>query len=411
MTNQIKIAVVGVGRWGVHLLRNFLEHPQVIVAAVVDPNPECLAKIKRQYFSNNTTNNHVFFTTEWSEIKQIIDLDAVVIATPASTHYSLITDALNWGYHVLAEKPLTLDPTECHKLCQLAEKQQRQLMVDHTYLFHPAVERGQTVVQAGELGNLRYGYACRTHLGPVRQDVDALWDLAIHDIAIFNAWLGQQPVSVQASGRVWLQGGHGDTEDTGIRRYGDTGNTDEILSASPPLSLSASPRLPTPGATTGGTPATHWLLSASSETASSFTSSGLADLVWVTLTYANGFQAYIHLCWLNTDKQRRLVVVGSRGSLIFDEMSAISPLTLLHGELEVQGNSYIPINQSQQVLQIEKNEPLKRVCDRFVSCVHNNSPCPVSSGWVGTQLVNILAALTQSLNQGGKPVVLNTNQY
>lgn len=187
MTNQIKIAVVGVGRWGVHLLRNFLEYPQVMVTAVVDQNPECLAKIKHQYFSNNTTNNHVLFTTEWSEIKQIIDLDAVVIATPASTHYSLISDALDWGYHVLAEKPLTLDPTECHKLCQLAQKQQRQLMVDHTYLFHPAVERGQTFVQAGELGDLRYGYACRTHLGPVRQDVDALWDLAIHDIAIFNA--------------------------------------------------------------------------------------------------------------------------------------------------------------------------------------------------------------------------------
>jgi predicted dehydrogenase len=198
MTNQIKIAVVGVGRWGVNLLRNFLEHPQVIVAAVVDPNLECLAKIKRQFFSKNTTNHNVLLTTEWSEIKQIIDLDAVVIATPASTHYSLITDALNWGYHVLAEKPLTLDPTECYKLCQLAQKQQRQLMVDHTYLFHPAVERGQNVVHTGELGDLRYGYAYRTHLGPVRQDVDALWDLAIHDIAIFNAWLGQQPVSVQA---------------------------------------------------------------------------------------------------------------------------------------------------------------------------------------------------------------------
>ncbi|MFB2770316.1 Gfo/Idh/MocA family protein [Pelatocladus sp. BLCC-F211] len=365
MTNQIKIAVVGVGRWGVHLLRNFLEHPQVMVAAVVDPNPECLAKIKRQYFSNNTTNNHVLFTTEWLEIKQIIDLDAVVIATPASTHYSLIHDALDWGYHVLAEKPLTLDPTECHKLCQLAQKQQRQLMVDHTYLFHPAVERGQTFVQAGELGDLRYGYACRTHLGPVRQDVDALWDLAVHDIAIFNAWLGQQPVSVKASGRVWLHGGHG----------GQGGISP--LSPLSPLSLSKR----------------------------------LADLVWVTLTYANGFQAYIHLCWLNADKQRRLVVVGSRGSLIFDEMSAVSPLTLLHGELEVQGSNYIPINQSQQVLQIEKNEPLKRVCDRFVSCVHNNSPCPVSSGWVGTQLVNILAALTESLNQDGKPVVLNTNLY
>ncbi|PMB41333.1 oxidoreductase [Fischerella thermalis CCMEE 5205] len=376
MTNQIKIAVVGVGRWGVHLLRNFLENPQVAVAAVVDPNSERLATVQRQYFFSKTTEKSILLTTEWQKIKQITDLDAVVIATPASTHYSLITDALNWGYHVLAEKPLTLNLKECHELCQLAQKRQRQLMVDHTYLFHPAVERGQVVVQEGELGDLRYGYACRTHLGPVRQDVDALWDLAIHDIAIFNTWLGQQPVSVQASGRVWLQGGQG-----------EHGGHGRISPLSPPSSLSSpSPHLP-------------------------ITPSGLADLVWVTLTYPNGFQAYIHLCWLNPDKQRRLVVVGSRGSLIFDEMSAASPLTLLHGELEMQANHFIPVNQSQQVLQVEKNEPLKRVCDRFVDCIHNNTPCMVSSGWIGTQLVNILAALTESLNQNGKLVALSTNHY
>ncbi len=111
----------------------------------------------------------------------------------------LIKDALKQGYHVLAEKPLTLNPAECQELCQLAEQQHSILMVDHTYLFHPAVEQGQAVVQAGKLGDLRYGYATRTHLGPVRQDVDALWDLAIHDIAIFNNWLGQIPVKVQAT--------------------------------------------------------------------------------------------------------------------------------------------------------------------------------------------------------------------
>ncbi|MFQ4141864.1 Gfo/Idh/MocA family oxidoreductase [Chlorogloeopsis sp. ULAP02] len=366
MTNQIQIAVVGIGRWGVHLLRNFLEHPQVKVVAVVDPNPERLVTVKRQYNLDDT----VLLTTEWQVIKYVIGLEAVVIATPASTHYSLIIDALNWGYHVLAEKPLTLDPRECWQLCQLAEKQQRQLMVDHTYLFHPAVERGQAVVQGGELGDLRYGYACRTHLGPVRQDVDALWDLAIHDIAIFNSWLGQMPVSVQATGRVWLQ-----QEDTGTRGHGDARNSFDNLSAS------------------------------------SEVSPPLSDLIWATLTYSNGFQASIHLCWLNPDKQRRLAVVGSRGSLIFDEMASASPLTLLNGEFEVQENQFIPANQSQKVLQIETSEPLKRVCDRFINCVCNQTPCVVSSGWVATELVQILAALTESLNQDGKPVFLDKNCY
>lgn len=133
----------------------------------------------------------------------------------------------------------------------------------------------------------------------------------------------------------------------------------------------------------------------------------LADLVWLTLTYPDNFQAYIHLCWLNPDKQRRLGIVGSLGSLIFDEMSRSSPLTLVHGEFEQQGNQFIPVNQSQVMLELEPGEPLQRVCDRFVVSILNNTPPEVSSGWVGTQLVEILAALTVSLREGGKPVFLN----
>ena len=343
----MNIAVIGVGRWGVHLLRNFLAHPQVSVVAVVDPQAERLTAVKQQF----QLDENILLTTQCSDLQQIAGLTAVAIATPATTHYTLIKDALNLGYHVLAEKPLTLDPVECLELCQLAEKQHLILMVDHTYLFHPAVEKGQTVVKAGTLGTLRYGYAARTHLGPVRQDVDALWDLAIHDIAIFNNWLGQIPVKVQATGTVWLQGV-------------ENGEFNQSVS-------------------------------------------GLADLVWVTLTYPDGFQVYIHLCWGNPDKQRRLAVVGSRGCLIFDEMSPASPLTLLHGEFERQGNQFLPVNQKSEVLELNTGEPLQRVCDRFIVSMIKNTTPDISSGWVGTELVQILSGLTASLNQGGQPVVLN----
>jgi predicted dehydrogenase len=346
---QINIGVIGVGRWGVHWIRVVDEHPNAKLAAIVDPNPQRLETVKKQY----QLDDDVILTTDWQALQQIQKIDAVIIATPAVTHYSLIADALKWGFHVLAEKPLTLDPKECEELCELAQHQ--VLMVDHTYLFHPAVERGKVAITAGEIGDLRYGYATRTHLGPVRQDVDALWDLAIHDIAIFNTWLGKMPVKVQASGTVWLQGGQG-----------------EVAS---PLSPSS---LPSP----------------------------LHDLVWVTLTYPDGFQAYIHLCWLNNDKQRRLGVVGSRGSLIFDEMSVSSPLTLLKGEFEVYENQYIPINQSQQTLELEKTEPLKQVCSHFLNCIQTNTPSAISSGWVGTELVQILTALTRSLQQGGVPILV-----
>ncbi|MBN4006664.1 Gfo/Idh/MocA family oxidoreductase [Nostoc sp. LPT] len=367
MTNKINIAVIGVGRWGVHLLRNFLAHPQVNVVAVVDPHPERLAAIKQQF----NLDENVLLTTQWQYLKTVPGLTGVAIATPATTHYAFIKDALQQGYHVLAEKPLTLNPAECRELCNLAEQHHLILMVDHTYLFHPAVERGKIVVQAGKLGDLRYGYATRTHLGPVRQDVDALWDLAIHDIAIFNAWLDQIPVKVQATGTVWLQGA------------GEQGEMREPITIYSPSS------------------------SSSSSSSSSPSSQGLADLVWLTLTYPDGFQAYIHLCWLNPDKQRRLGIVGSLGSLIFDEMSLSSPLTLLNGEFEQQGNQFIPVNQRQIVLELETGEPLQRVCSCFVVSILNNTPSKVSSGWVGTELVEILAALTVSLQQDGKPIFLD----
>ena len=355
MTNQIKTAVVGVGRWGVHWLRNILEHPQAQLVAVVDPNPERLGMVKQQYY----LDENILLITQWQQIKEVKGLQAVIIATPATTHYELITDALRWGYHVLAEKPLTLDPRECQELCQLAQLSQRLLIVDHTYLFHPAVESGKTVVSSGKLGDLRYGYATRTHLGPVRQDVDALWDLAIHDIAIFNHCLGDLPVQVQATGSVWLQ----------------------TANISSPFPVQSSPL----------------------ETQNR----GLADLVWLKLTYPNNFNAYIHLCWLNPDKQRRLVIVGSRGSLIFDEMSQDAPLSFLGGEFEIQGDQFIPVHQAREVLQIEPTEPLQRVCNHFFSCIRQNTPVTVSSGWVGMQLVKILAALTTSLHQGGKPTFLD----
>jgi predicted dehydrogenase len=322
------IAIIGVGRWGINLLRNFLQHPQCTVKAIADPRQERL-QYCLEHFDLNP--NQINLVTDWSQIRQQPHLDAVVIATPASTHYPLIKDALDLGYHVLAEKPLTLEPKECQELTQLAEKQQKQLLIDHTYLFHPAVIAGKKALESGSVGKYLYGYASRTHLGPIRQDVDVLWDLAIHDLAIFNYWLGEMPNQVQAQGKIWLQ-----------------------------------PQLP--------------------------------DLMWVNLTYPSGFQAFIHLCWLNHDKQRRLAVVGTEGTLIFDELSA-NPLTLQQGYLTQEQNYYVPQGQSQQIITVKNTEPLREVCDRFLTSI--NLPVDKSSGILATQLVTLLKSLSLSWqNQG-----------
>ncbi|MEG4009567.1 Gfo/Idh/MocA family oxidoreductase [Microcoleus sp. Pol11C1] len=415
---KIGIAVLGAGRWGVNLIRNFLEHPNSEVLAVVDPNRDSLATVQKQF----NLDASVILATDWSQVQALPGLQAVAIATPASTHYTLAAAALQQGYHVLAEKPLALNLTEAIELCQLAEKQQRQLFVDHTYLFHPAVDRGQRIIQQHQLGKLRYGYAQRTHFEPVRHDVDALWDLAVHDIAIFNTWLEQTPIEVRAMGTVFpkeegrrkKEEGRGKKEEgrrnkeggrrkeeEGIRKREEGINQEaaEIENQFAPVPLTINP------------------------------AEKLADLVWVTLTYPDGFQAFIHLCWLNPDKQRRLTVVGSLGTLIFDEMSPETPLIVQRGNPDWGGeenNSFesalakpAPTGATptkriapqptsirhREVLSLEQVEPLRRVCDRFLNCVQTNTPCLTSSGAASVELIRILSTLSKSLELGGQPLI------
>jgi predicted dehydrogenase len=270
-----------------------------------------------------------------------------VIATPAATHYKLIETALKRNLHVLAEKPLTLDVASAQSLCNLTTQQNRQLVIDHTYLFHSAVTAGKAALPS--FGKPRYGYATRTHLGPVRRDVDALWDLAIHDVSIFNHWLGESPVRVQAQGDSWLQ---------------------------PQVTTQLSPN-------------------------------GLADVVWCRLDYPSGFRATIHLCWANPDKQRRLAVVCDRGTLIFDEMNRETPLVQQCGDFDQKDGWFIPQGLETKSVDLSPVEPLKKVCDHFVKCIQENRPSEVSSGQVGTKLVSVLVALSKSLNADGRWVAVS----
>ncbi|MEG4205321.1 Gfo/Idh/MocA family oxidoreductase [Microcoleus sp. Pol7_A1] len=388
---KIGIAVLGAGRWGVNLIRNFLKHPNSQVLAVVDPNLDSLAAVQKQF----NLDASVILAADWCQLQALPGLEAVAIATPASTHYTLAAAALKQGYHVLAEKPLALNLTEAIELCQLAEKQQRQLFVDHTYLFHPAVDRGQRIIQQNQLGKLRYGYAQRTHFEPVRHDVDALWDLAVHDIAIFNTWLEQTPIQVSAIGTVFpKEEGTGKKEEGTGKKEEGRGKKEEGINKEVAAEIQnqfASSRMT----------ANH--------------SEGLADLVWVTLTYPDGFQAFIHLCWLNPDKQRRLTVVGSLGTLIFDEMSPETPLIVQRGNPDWGGeenNSFQSAIAPQptglrhrEVLNLESAEPLQRVCDRFLNSVQTNTPCPTSSGSASVELIRILSTLSKSLELGGQPLI------
>ena len=328
-----KVAIVG-AELKTHLLPILLAHPQAEVLAVSD----------------------------WETAVKLPGLEAVVIATPAATSYRFIQAALQNHLHVLTDS-LPIDPVDAIELCCLAVANQRQLLINHTSLFHPAVSQGQQVVQ--QLG-LRYGCASRP-LNSVRSDVEALWELAIHDIAIFNHWLNEVPSQVQAQGKTWLQ-------------------------ANANLEASRDRFFP-----------------------------GLSDLIWIKLVYPSGFQASIHLC-RSTPDQQRLSIVGSQATLVFSELSQ-TPLTLLQDPLACHQPSYTSIDLDAidldaidldaidlDAIDLDAIDPLQAVCTHFLDCIQTNAPSQIASGWLGAELVQILEALTRSLHQNGQPVTLALRQ-
>ena len=134
-------------------------------------------------------------------------LDAVVVATPTSSHEEVVIAALRAGKHVLCEKPLALHTGVARRICDEARKKRRVLMVGHTFLFNGGIRYLREFIRRGHQGRLYYLHAKRTHYGLFRPDVNVVWDLASHDVAIFNYLLGAEPVEVSAVGFAWLQPG------------------------------------------------------------------------------------------------------------------------------------------------------------------------------------------------------------
>jgi predicted dehydrogenase len=184
------ICIVGYGYWGPKLVRNFLQTGGGIVA-VCDENAERLGRARKDFPGLRTYSSFDALLADPA-------CDAVALATPVSTHYTLARRALEAGRHVLVEKPLTTARREADELIALAARQQRVLMVDHTFLYHPAVRKIKALIDAGDLGQLRYIDSTRINLGLFQHDVNVLWDLAVHDLSIVNYLTPERPVAVSA---------------------------------------------------------------------------------------------------------------------------------------------------------------------------------------------------------------------
>jgi predicted dehydrogenase len=190
---MIRLGVIGYGYWGPNLVRNFMDAPGSTVVAVCDLQPERLAQLQARYPSVKTLNNHC-------ELLDDPEIDAIAVATPVSSHFDLAMAALAANKHVLVEKPLAANSEQGMRLIDEAARRRRVLMVDHTFVYTAAVRKIRELIASNALGDIYYYDAVRVNLGLFQHDVNVIWDLAVHDLAIMDYVLPSRALAVSATG-------------------------------------------------------------------------------------------------------------------------------------------------------------------------------------------------------------------
>ncbi len=194
----LALGIIGAGYWGPNLVRNFAALPDAQLKVVCDQDPKVLDRLRAFY-------PQLSFSSDWKAVLGSREIQALVIATPTSTHYELASEALRRGKDVLVEKPLASTVAEAEELCAEAERRERVLMVGHLMIYHPAVVRLKALIQEGELGEILYLYSRRVNLGKIRKNENALLSFAPHDISVALYLLECEPGEVWARGEAYIQ--------------------------------------------------------------------------------------------------------------------------------------------------------------------------------------------------------------
>jgi len=335
---MIRIAVVGAGQWGPNLIRNFHNRRTSEVVWVVDRDAGRLDQVRERF-------PDIQLATDPETVMADGRTDAIVIATPTSTHYALAKRALAGGKHVLVEKPITADSTEAEELCSLASGAGRVLMVGHVFVYNPGVQRVRQLLAAGELGRVYYVSMVRTNLGPIRVDVNAAWDLASHDVSVANYWLGNAPLAASAVGGSWINPGVEDAVFATLRYPNDVLVNLHISWLSPrktrEITLVGDRRMLT------------------------FDDMNLSEPVRVY------------------DKQ----VTELRTPAPYIDSFASFRASLREGDITIP--------------KVALGEPLKAECDHFVECIVDGKP-PLTAGREAASVVRVLEAVQRSVRGAGR---------
>ena len=207
---RLTVGLVGYGYWGPNLLRNYMELSGARASWVCDTRPQQIERALTRYANLRGT-------TDYAHMLADDELDAVLVATPISTHYPLARTALEAGKHVFVEKPMTASAAESRELCELAADRGLTLMVGHTFVFSPPVRKVKQIIESGELGEIYFVTTSRVNLGLHQKDVSVVWDLAPHDLSILYYWLGEPATTVSVLGRDCVGSNHPDVAFINLR--------------------------------------------------------------------------------------------------------------------------------------------------------------------------------------------------
>ena len=338
MKERIVVGVVGCGYWGPNLIRNFKGLPNCHLGAVCDVNEARLKHMASLY-------PDVEAVTDFDHLLNGVGIDAVVVATPVKYHYSLAKASLLAGKHTLIEKPMAASSAECEELIEIAKRNGLVLMIGHTFLYSAPVRKIAEIVQAGDIGEIRYINSRRLNLGLFQKDINVAWDLAPHDISIILHILGELPQTVNCQGNAHVTPGIEDV--------------------------------------------TNISLSFRHKRFATIQSSWLEPRKVRDMTIV-GTRRMIVYDDLQTHEKIRIYDVRVERPPHYDTFADF------HYSYHY-GDSYIP--------HIQQEEPLKAECQHFLDCIEQGVK-PLTSGYEGLELVRILEAASASLKVRGAPVSL-----
>ncbi len=333
----VNTAIIGVGNWGKNLVRNFAELSDSNLLMCCDLDEKKLNKIKKSLPKVSVTKNV-------NDILLNPEIDAVIVATSASTHFKVAKKCLLSGKHVFVEKPLCLHVKDVKELNKIAKEKHKKIMVGHLLEYHPAVNYLKDFIESGKLGNVYYIYSQRVNLGKIRYDENALWSLAPHDISVILYLLNEEPVSVSARGEYYLQK---DLEDVVFLNLQFKNKRMANIHLS-------------------------WL--------------DPHKIRKITVVGSKKMVAFDDM-----EPTEKIRIYDKGADLSVKYVSYEESITLRDGDVLIPS--------------FDLKEPLKLECQHFLDCIIKNKK-PLSDGYDGLRVVRVLEAAKKSLKKNGIPVRL-----